>query len=502
MSTLRTIAAGTYGASRQARLLVSLRGQLDGMNRQLATGKRAESLGGLDAGRSSAMAMRARLSQNGAFGAVIERGLVRAGLMSGAVDQLRTIAASGRSDALTAASATSTISIAASRSRAIVGLDGAIAALNSDFDGQYLFSGRSSGTKPVISSSAMLDGDASGDGLITLIDERRQADLGSGLGRLALAGAGSVVTLSEEQAGLPFGLKLSRVASAMPGVGLSGPAGSPPALTIDLATPPQAGQSLDIGFTLPDGSSETITLTAGAGATPFDETGRFAVSADPVASADNLRNALAARLGVLARTELSAASSMAAATDFLAGSASQPVRRIAGPPFASASGFVSDGSRPTVTWYRGDDAAGISARSTQQMAIDHGVTIEVGARANEAPVSRMMAGLAAMAAEASGSASLDLNTYRALADRASHALGALDGSGRGLAADLAVAQEAMGRAEARHTQMNAVFQNIIADVEVPDMEELSTSILTLQTRLQASYQVTAGLSKMSLSNYI
>lgn len=502
MSTIRTLTSGTYGASRQANLLVSLRTQLDGMNRQLATGKRSESLGGLGAGRSSAMAMRARLSQSGAFGAVIERGLVRTSLMSGSLDHLGKIAASGRSDALAAASATSPISIAASRSRAIVGLDGAIGSLNTDFDGQYLFSGLTSETRPVVSSRVMLDGDSSGDGLIRLIDERRQADLGSGTGRLSVGGAGTTVSLSEEAAGLPFGLKLSAAASTLTGATLTGPGGAPAGISLDLASQPIAGQSLTITLGLPDGTSERLTLTASIGGDPYDSSGRFAIGADAASTAGNLRNALEAQIRSVAGNSLAAASTMAAASDFFAGSASQPVRRVAGPPFASATGYVTDGSRPTVTWYQGDDNPAVAARATQQMTIDHGVTVDVGARANEQPLATMMTGLAALAAEASTTPRMSDAAYRALAERASNALGALDASGRGISADVAVTQEAMSRAQSRHKQLSSVYQNVISEVEVPDLEELSTSILALQTRLQASYQVTASMSRMSLSEYI
>ena len=502
MSTIRTIASGTYGATRQANLLVALRSQLDGMNRQLATGKKSESLGGLGAGRSSAMAMRARLSQSGAYSAVVERGLVRTGLMSGTIDHVTKIAASARSDALAAASATSPISIAASRSRALVGFDGAIGSLNADFDGQYLFSGFTTDTRPVVSSGVMLNGDGSGDGLIRLIDERRQADLGSGTGRLTIGGAGTTVALAEEAAGLPFGIKITAAASTLQGAVLSGPGGAPKGISLDLTSQPLAGQTLTVTLGLPDGTSESIALTATAAGVTNPAGGSFAIGPDAATTASNLRSALSAQISELATTGLEAASTMAAATDFFAGSNSQPVRRVAGPPFATATGFVTDGSRPTVTWYQGDDDPSVKARATQQMTIDHGVTVDVGARANEQPFATMMAGLAALAAEASTAPRLNDGAYRALADRASNALGALDGAGRGIAADVAVTQEAMSRAQSRQKQLKGVYQNVISEVEVPDLEELSTSILALQTRLQASYQVTASLSRMSLADYI
>ena len=47
-----------------------------------------------------------------------------------------------------------------------------------------------------------------------------------------------------------------------------------------------------------------------------------------------------------------------------------------------------------------------------------------------------------------------------------------------------------------------MLQGALGDIEQPSIEELSASILALQTRLQASYQVTASLSKLSLANYL
>ena len=62
-----------------------------------------------------------------------------------------------------------------------------------------------------------------------MIDERRQADLGAdGRGRLAIdAPAPDVVTLSEDAAGSPFGLKLAAVQSSLSGATVNGPAGAP-----------------------------------------------------------------------------------------------------------------------------------------------------------------------------------------------------------------------------------------------------------------------------------
>src|SRR6202012_4421161 len=72
-----------------------------------------------------------------------------------------------------------------------------------------------------------------------------------------------VVSVAEDAAGSPFGLKLSQVSSTLTGATVTGPAGSPAAISIDLGTTnPNPGDQISFTFNQPDGTTTSVQLTA------------------------------------------------------------------------------------------------------------------------------------------------------------------------------------------------------------------------------------------------
>jgi flagellin-like hook-associated protein FlgL len=143
-------------------------------------------------------------------------------------------------------------------------LDSLVGMLNTAADGRYLFSGRAVDQEPVASTDQILNGSGVQAGLKQVIDERRQADLGTtGLGRL-IVGAPSPTSVSlDEDAVSPFGFKLVGATTAIAGATVSPPAGAPASMSVDLGpTNPNPGDTIKFSFTLPDGSKQDLTLTA------------------------------------------------------------------------------------------------------------------------------------------------------------------------------------------------------------------------------------------------
>jgi hypothetical protein len=96
---------------------------------------------------------------------------------------------------------------------------------------------------------------------------------------------------------------------------VTGPTGSPAGLSISLgATNPNPGDQVRLAFNLPDGTTESVQLTASS-ANPLP-TGSFAIGANPTATAANLNAALNTAIGTLANTSLVAASAVAAGHNF------------------------------------------------------------------------------------------------------------------------------------------------------------------------------------------
>src|SRR5262249_55946792 len=180
---------------------------------------------------------------------------------------------------------------------------------------------------------------------------------------------------------------------------VTGPTGSPAAISVDLtAGNPNDGDSISYTFTLPDGSSEKLTLQATSSTTPGAN--QFSIGATPAATAANLQAALTTAVGQLAQTSLPAASAMAAANDFFG----NPPQRIAGSsPFNAATTMVAGPTANTVFWYTGENGP-LPPRSTAVARIDPSLSVSYGLRANEQAL-RWLVQNAAVAAAMNYSAS-------------------------------------------------------------------------------------------------
>jgi hypothetical protein len=190
--------------------------------------------------------------------------------------------------------------------------------LNLQAGDRYLFSGSAINTPSVASMDDILNGTTTQAGLKQVISERAQADGTTGLGRLVITTpvlTPTSVQVAEDAAGSPFGLKLSAISSSLTGATVTGPAGSPAAISVDLgASNPNNGDKVSFAFTLPDGTTESIQLTASSATPP--PVGSFAIGATSTLTAANLKAALNIAIGTLANTSLVAASAVAAGNDF------------------------------------------------------------------------------------------------------------------------------------------------------------------------------------------
>jgi flagellin-like hook-associated protein FlgL len=305
-----------------------------------------------------------------------------------------------------------------------------------------------------------------------------------------------------EDAVSPFGFKLDGVTSGLSGATVT-PSGPPTAYTVDLgATNPAAGETITYRFTLPDGSSESITLTATGSPNPLPN--QFTIGATTDVTAANLQAALASAIGTLAATSLTAASAMAAAENFFNGDANHVPQRVAGPPFDSATALVAGTAADTVSWYTGEDA-GDAARSTATARVDTSIAVAYGLRADEEGIRFVVQNVAALAAVTF--AQSDPNAAArsaALNQRVATALDVPAGvqEVEDIQAELAGAQVTLQAAADRHSQNKAALADMLQQIEGVSNEDVAAKILALQTRLQASLQTTALLYQTSLVNYL
>jgi flagellin-like hook-associated protein FlgL len=271
---------------------------------------------------------------------------------------------------------------------------------------------------------------------------------------------------------------------------------------VDFAANPNAGEKITVGFTLPDGTTKLLTMTATTASPPGAD--EFTIGATPTDTATNLKSALETSIGKLADTDLTTASAFAAADNFFNIDSTQPPQRVDGPPFDSATALIDGTDTNTVKWYTGEDST-TPARATATAQVDSSVTVKYGLRANEQAL-RLVVQNFAVFASASFSAS-DPNAaenYQALSSRVATALDGTQGQQKvsDISAEIAAAQVSFQSAQTRHQQTSNMLTDLLQNIEGVSQEDVGAQILSLQTSLQASLQTTAMLSKLSLVNFL
>jgi len=478
--------------------LVDMRAQLDELQRQLASGKKADTYVGLGIDRGFSVGLRAQVSALDAFGDTIKHVDFRLNVAQSALGRIHEISDDVRSATVMGANVESNGSTIA-QSLAYAELAELTGLLNIQAGDRYLFAGRAIDKPAVDTLDHIMNGDGVRAGFKQVVDERRQADLGAaGLGRLAVTAPTATSVQVAEDAVSPFGFKLASITSTLTGATLAGPAGVPPAVSVDLTAIPSAGQTVTFQLNLPDGSTETLVLAAVNSAAPGP--GQFAIGATLAATAANLQAGLTAAIGQLADTALTAASAVAAGNDFFG----SPPQRVAGPPFATATAQVAGTSADTVMWYIGEDGPD-PARGTAMARIDTDISVSYGLRANEEGLRWVVQNVAALAAVTYSPT--DPNSAAraaALNQRVGANLIVPLGTQKveTIESELAGAQAALGTATERHTQTSSILDDLLGQIEGVSTEQVATQILTLQTRLQASMQTTSMLYRLSLVNFI
>jgi flagellar hook-associated protein 3 FlgL len=308
----------SYGPTYLNQSVLNLNNQLTMLQDQLTTGKKSSSYSGMGSNEGFAIAARSQLANISAFKDTMSNintdiGIANTALQS-MVDIGTTVLNSANSSMQTLNSAGQTISQQTATSQ----LSSMLGILNLQAGDRYLFSGSAINTPSVASMDDILNGTTTQAGLKQVISERAQADGTAGLGRLVITTpvlTPTSVQVAEDAAGSPFGLKLSAISSSLTGATVTGPAGSPAAISVDLGpSNPNNGDKVSFAFKLPDGTTESIQLTASSATPP--PAGSFAIGATSTVTAANLKAALNTAIGTLANTSLVAASAVAAGNDF------------------------------------------------------------------------------------------------------------------------------------------------------------------------------------------
>lgn len=279
----------------------------------------------------------------------------------------------------------------------------------------------------------------------------RPAVSADNLGRLTVGSAGPVVTLAEDEpVSAAHGFALTAVSAPTANIGTTFTPGDPADIAVDFTGVPAAGESVTLTLTEPGGTSRTVTLTAVTGR---PQAGQFTIGADADATAANFEAALRDSLFTAAR------------------------------------------------------AAEGNPRESVSAQVDEATRVNYGVQASESGLLKLVRTLASMSVETYPAADVTARgRFDAMAVRQqsemSEGNNAAAGSVEIIAMELGLAQATAKQAQDRHTDYTAQLENLLSDVETVSKEEVAVEILALQTRLQASYQVTAMVSQLSLVNFL
>ena len=486
--------------------LTTQRRQLDDLVQQQTTGLKSQTWSGIS-NRTLTLAFQSKIVENEAYQQTIggidtrlsivsnayEAMIASSSNLAGSLDQnVFNLNSSGKTTEQTAALNT---------------LDTYVSTLNTEYGGLYVFGGTATDQPPVVSTSVMLDGEGGRAGFKTVAAQRLQADTGSnGLGRLNLTSSGSTVSLAEDGSHV-FGQKLTAVTSKLSNAtitdGTSTAGGAAPhSLSVAFTGQPVAGETITVSLAQPDGTSTSITLTAGTKASTDGTT--FAIGATAADTAANLQAALQTQLTTTAASVTKAASAVAAANNFFDTTGGASPMRVSGPPYDSATSLVVGTSTDTVIWYTGTNDANI-ARDDAKARIDTDLTVSYGTRANEAAIVSQMKQMAVMATlDVSGGTSNDQKAYAAAIDRTKGVLLQTTGakSLQALETEIAGAQKAGSLASERLKLASQTYQTAVDTSLNADTTETAVQLAALQTQIQASYKATALIYKLSLTEYM
>ena len=307
------------GGSLFGQAVQNLNTQLTTLSTQLATGEKSSTYSGMGVGEGFAIAARSQLASISAFTDTITNVNTTINVANTALQSLSKISGQVQSDAASTPQNLNSNGQTIAQLNAQSELTSLVGILNTQAGDRFIFSGSAINTPSVASADNILNGNGTQAGLKQVIAERAQADGTTGLGRLLITGptvpAPTTVSVAEDVAGSPFGLKLSSVSSSLTGATLTGPSGSPAGVSISLGvTNPNPGDQVSLTFNLPDGTTASVQLTASSATPPA--TGSFAIGATPALTASNLNAALNTAIGKLANTTLVAASAVAAGNNF------------------------------------------------------------------------------------------------------------------------------------------------------------------------------------------
>ena len=230
-----SISSINYGSSVLGAQVRNINQQLTDLSTQLSTGKLSQNYSGMGTNEGFAIASRAQLSNIAAYTDTITNVNVNINLENTALQSLTTIRNTVQTGSATSSQDLNVNGQTVAQNTAAAQFGSMVGVLNTQSGNRYLFSGTAYNTQSVANAGDIINGTTTQAGLKTVMAERQAADLGAnGMGRLVQSQAAGVISVAEDSATSPFGLKIAAVSSTLTGATVTGPSGSPVSFSVNL----------------------------------------------------------------------------------------------------------------------------------------------------------------------------------------------------------------------------------------------------------------------------
>ena len=190
--------------------ILNIKSQLADLQTQLGSGKVSTTYAGQGVDRGFALGLRGQISNIDAYADTATNVNTRLNVANLALQGLADIGTSVKNAATTSTIVLNNNGQTSGQITAQAAFGNELALLNTQSGDRYLFSGRATDTAATASSDDILNGNGLKAGLTQLINERRQADQGTGtMGRLTVSSPPATTTVTSiAEDGSAFGLKV------------------------------------------------------------------------------------------------------------------------------------------------------------------------------------------------------------------------------------------------------------------------------------------------------
>src|SRR6185295_15057722 len=171
-----------YGSTVLGQSVRNLNDQLTTLSAQLTTGKKATTYAGMGVNEGFAIAARAQLSNISAFADTMTKISTTISVANTALQSLVDIGSQVQNAAAASSQALNSAGQSIAQQNAAMQLGTMPGILNTKSGDRYIFSGAAIDTPSVADADVILNGSGAQVGLKQVISERRQADVGGGLG--------------------------------------------------------------------------------------------------------------------------------------------------------------------------------------------------------------------------------------------------------------------------------------------------------------------------------